>query len=427
MSSIKSIHPNRTVRLADGVDAQFGTYGGGVGRIRGQVLGEKALLKVVSSWPGTTALAPNEGVTNRIGKLQVYGVLRIDSGTTLVTSNCAAGVGMACPLLVSGNGSSFSDTRGCLVVAGGVLKVPNNCYITVGNYGQVIVTNGVLDLTAARELLSGINGPNVANGNGRTTVAHGGEIRCAALRISQWRNTKDGLPVNQVNIQTGGVVRLNNFYIDVGSNQNGCLNLDGGVVVPRTNTENFLGTDHLKWRTNIIVRACAGGAIFDTTNFNISVKNSLYSGAEQDGGLTKRGAGTLTMVNTNTYNGATRLEGGTLAFLHAEGYPGGDIEIAAAAVQGKTLAAPLLTAQTVTFREGKGVRVTEADTLNDKTFGPLKTVATFTTPLAAVPSLTLVNSDGTEWTSSKQWCLQLADGGKALKFGALCGTQVILR
>ena len=221
--------------------------------------------------------------------MQVNGVLRIDSGTTLVTSNCAAGVGTACPLLVSGNGSSFSDTRGCLVVAGGVLKVTQNCYITVGNYGQVIVTNGVLDLTATRELLSGINGANVANGNGRTTVAHGGELRCAALRISQWRNFKDGLPVNSVNIQTGGVVRLNNFYIDTNPNQCGLLNLDGGVVVPRANNVNFLGTDHLKWRTNIIVRACAGGAIFDTTNFNISVKNSIYSGAEQRPHEARRG------------------------------------------------------------------------------------------------------------------------------------------
>ncbi len=174
------------------------------------------------------------------------------------------------------------------------------------------------------------------------------------------------------------------------------------------------------------MRACAGGAIFDTTNFNISVKNSVYSGAEQDGGLTKRGTGTLTMVNTNTYNGVTRLEGGKLVFSHAEGYPGGDLEIAAAAVKG-TLAAPLLTANTLAFREGKGVRVTEADTLDDKTYGRMKTVATFTTPLAAVPSLTLVDSDGTEWTSTKQWYLMLDDGGTTLKFGALRGTQVIFR
>ena len=420
------IHPNRTFRLADDVAAQFGTYNGKVARIQGRVLGENAIFKNVSSWTGITALAPAEGITNRIGKLFVYGNMRIDSGVTLVTSNCGAKVGTECPFLISGNGSSFSDTQGVLTIAGGVLKVPNNCYITMGNYGQLIVTNGVLDLTATRELLNGINGPNVNNGNGRTIVAHGGEIRCNLLRISQWRNFKDGLPVNSVNIQTGGVVRLNQFYIDSNVNQCGLLNLDGGVAVARQNNANFLGTDNLKWRTNIIVRACAGGAIFDTTNFNISVKNSIYSGAEQDGGLTKRGTGTLTMVNTNTYNGVTRLEGGKLVFQHAEGYPGGDLEIAAAAVQG-ALSEPLLTANVLAFREGKGVRVTEADTLDDKTYGRMKTVATFTTPLAAVPSLTLVDTDGTEWTSSKQWCLQLADGGTTLKFGALRGSQLIVR
>ncbi|MBO7686042.1 MAG: hypothetical protein J6V72_06655 [Kiritimatiellae bacterium] len=420
------IHSNRTFRLADGISAKFGTQGAQVGRIRGAVIGEKAVLNPVSNWSGITALAPAEGITNRIGKLCVDGKLRIDSGVTLITSNCAAKVGTDCPLVIRGNSSGFTNTCGQLIIAGGLLKVPNYCYITIGNYGQLIVTNGVLDLTATRELLNGINGANVNNGCGRTVVADGGELRCAAMRISQWASMKDGLPVNSVNVQTGGVLRLNNFYIDVNANQRGLLNLDGGVVVARQSNANFLGTDNLKWRTNIIVRACAGGAIFDTTNFNISVKNSVYSGAEQDGGLTKRGTGTLTMVNTNTYNGVTRLEGGKLVFQHAEGYPGGDLEIAAAAVKG-TLAAPLLTANVLAFREGKGVRVTEADALDDKTYGPMKTVATFTTPLAALPSLTLVNSDGAEWTINKQWCLQLTDGGTTLKFGPLRGTQLIVR
>ena len=145
------------------------------------------------------------------------------------------------------------------------------------------------------------------------------------------------------------------------------------------------------------------------------------------GGLTKRGAGTLTITCTNTYGGATRLEGGTLAFSHEHGYPGGDLEIAAAAVQGQTLAAPLLTAHTLAFNAGKGVRVTEADDLDDKTFGRAKTVATFTTPLAEIPSLTLVDSDGDEMPPSGLWNLMLTDGGRTLKFGAVRGTQVIIR
>ena len=144
------------------------------------------------------------------------------------------------------------------------------------------------------------------------------------------------------------------------------------------------------------------------------------------GGLTKRGAGTLTITCTNTYGGATRLEGGTLAFSHEHGYPGGDLEIAAAAVQGP-LSAPLLTAHTLAFNEGKGVRVTEADDLDDKTFGRAKTIATFTMPLAEPPSLTLVDGNGDELPPSGLWNLMLTDGGRTLKFGAMHGTQVIIR
>ena len=148
-------------------------------------------------------------------------------------------------------------------------------------------------------------------------------------------------------------------------------------------------------------------------------------GEVASGGFTKKGGGKLTLGGANTYAGATRLEGGTLAFADPNGYPGGDLEIPAAAVQG-ALAAPLLTANTLAFAEGKGVRVTEADTLDEATFGAMKTVAKFTNPIA-LPSLTLVNADGTARTGNRQWCLMLADGGRTLKFGPLRGTQILLR
>ena len=53
--------------------------------------------------------------------------------------------------------------------------------------------------------------------------------------------------------------------------------------------------------------------------------------------------------------------------------------------------------------------------------------ATANAAIFGASSQTSVNPDGTEWTSSKQWCLLLADGGKTLQFGALRGTQVIVR
>ena len=78
-------------------------------------------------------------------------------------------------------------------------------------------------------------------------------------------------------------------------------------------------------------------------------------------------------------------------------------------------------------RERPDVRVTAADTLNDKTFGRAKTIATFTTPLAELPSLTLIDSNGDEMPPIGLWNLLLADGGQTLKLGAVRGTQVIFR
>ena len=164
----------------------------------------------------------------------------------------------------------------------------------------------------------------------------------------------------------------------------------------------------------------------DAWNRKSTIPCTYTLGEVAGGGFTKKGGGKLTLKGANTYAGATRLEGGTLVFADPNGYPGGDLEIAAAAVQGQTLAAPLLMADTLTFAEGKGVRVTEADTLDDSTYGAIKTVATFTNPIE-LPSLTLVDEDGTVWANNRQWCLILADGGRTLKFGPLRGTQILLR
>ena len=57
----------------------------------------------------------------------------------------------------------------------------------------------------------------------------------------------------------------------------------------------------------------------------------------------------------------------------------------------------------------------------------MKSIATFTTPLAALPSLTLVDDNGNELPSTGPWCLMLADGSRALKFGAMRGTQILFR
>ncbi len=60
----------------------------------------------------------------------------------------------------------------------------------------------------------------------------------------------------------------------------------------------------------------AGGAIIDTQGFNVTVAQTLTHstalGGTADGGLTKNGAGTLTLTGNNAYSGTTYVAGGAL-------------------------------------------------------------------------------------------------------------------
>ncbi|MBO7687132.1 MAG: hypothetical protein J6V72_12145, partial [Kiritimatiellae bacterium] len=96
---------------------------------------------------------------------------------------------------------------------------------------------------------------------------------------------------------------------------------------------------------------------------------------------------------------------------------------AAAALVGANGTAPLLTAVSYT---GGALRVTEADALDDETWRGMKTVATFTEPLAALPSVEFVKADGTA-ANPGAWTFMLMNGGRTLTFGYLRGTQIIFR
>ena len=213
----------------------------------------------------------------------------------------------------------------------------------------------------------------------------------------------------ELNIGTNGIQKMSTKNVAYE------INLGGGIVRASDAERGF--TSPLKMN---LTGASGTNVTFDTQAATVTLSGVL-SGV---GGLTKVGTGTLTLSGANTYAGATRLVDGTVAFTQA--YPGGDLELPAAATGGTS--APLLTAPSFAFAAGKGVRVTEADTLDDSTFGPSKTLVSSTAPLTALPTLSLVASDGTAFADEKGiWRLLLVDGGKTLKFGPVRGTQILIK
>ena len=129
--------------------------------------------------------------------------------------------------------------------------------------------------------------------------------------------------------------------VDVGSTSTGELDLNGGILITGivgtlggTSTFDLNGgTLQANASTTSFFQGLntanveAGGATIDTQRYSVSIAQSLLhntaSGAPTtDGGLTKLGAGTLTLTGVNTYTGTTTVTAGILEAAAPASLPG---------------------------------------------------------------------------------------------------------
>ena len=97
------------------------------------------------------------------------------------------------------------------------------------------------------------------------------------------------------------------------------LNFNGGTLRAKNTagTPNILGgfgSGSVSYLTAVNVKS--GGAIIDSRSYAVVIPQVMGHdpalGATPDGGLIKRGSGTLSLMTTNTYTGVTSVEAGTL-------------------------------------------------------------------------------------------------------------------
>lgn len=190
----------------------------------------------------------------------------------------------------------------------------------VGNVGVgAFNQNGGTFTIATAPLVIGAN-----TGSNGTYTLSGGTLSTASTTV--------GSSGNGIFVQTGGThSATSGIILGSGTSGAGTYTLSGGVlqtvrIARQTGgaTFNFNGgtvqalgdnTGFMAGLTSATVQA--GGAKIDTNGHAITISAGLLHDTSlkvsPDGGLTKLGAGTLTLVGVNTYNGGTVISAGTLS------------------------------------------------------------------------------------------------------------------
>lgn len=190
--------------------------------------------------------------------------------------------------------------------------------------------------------------------------ASGGSCAIVALTNSTLTVKRDnGILVNQDD-RTGSyaVMEVNNSTVEcrkISANAaaatgkmagavTGRLVLDNGVVKARAAESSFIANG--KNAAYPSVELLSGGGVIDTQTYAIAVPAVIYG----EGGLTKRGAGTLTLSGENAYTGETVVEAGTLALT-------GSLAGGVTVKDGGTLSADGKTLPSLTIEKGGRIAV----------------------------------------------------------------------
>jgi autotransporter-associated beta strand protein len=207
------------------------------------------------------------------------GTLTVSASTYAGATNVNAGT------LRAGAASAFASTSAFTVAPGAVLDLASFNQ-TIGSLaGAGNVTLGAATLTTGNDNTSTTFSGTISGTGGLTKIGIG------TLTLSSVNGYGGGTTV------TGGLINFNSAN-NFGS---GLITLNGGGLQWASGTTTDISSQ--------LAAFGSGGATFDTNGNNVTLASTL-SGS---GGLTKIGAGTLTLSGNNLYSGGTALNAGTLA------------------------------------------------------------------------------------------------------------------
>jgi autotransporter-associated beta strand protein len=265
-----------------------------------------------SAYNGTGTFTMNGGTANLSALTvargnyldnSVSGTVTLNSGSTMISTNDAI-------LQFAGSG------LGKLAINGGTFIIgPTGLrWLMMGFYdsgaGELDITNGNLFLENSSSLKmcrSGNTGANVVNQiGGAVTFFSDAGVTLGGTGNLDLNYAGTFFSSSTYNLN-GGTLTVPQIIVS-GTLGSGIFNFNGGTLKPTASTTTFM-----QGLTHAYVNA--GGAIIDTAGKNITIGQLLE---DSGGGLTKNGAGTLTLSGGYNYTGPTVVNAGTLSLDTAQ-------------------------------------------------------------------------------------------------------------
>ncbi len=268
---------------------------------------------------GTGALTFDGGTANLFSLTVARGNNNLNTVSGTVTINTGAIVNNQEDLIL---GFAGNNNLGKLTLAGGTLNVGTLAtkWFQVGKWdtskGQFDISSGNLNLynnTALKMNADGTVGANVVNQTGGSITFYSN----AGVTVG---GTGD------LDLQRAGAAASNNTYhlsggtltvpkvISTATTGSRTFNFNGGTLKATSTNATYFNLGAGAARANVR----NGGAIIHSNGADIGIPQALLHSnivddLAIDGGLTKQGAGTLTISATNTYTGPTLVTSGTLS------------------------------------------------------------------------------------------------------------------
>jgi autotransporter-associated beta strand protein len=205
--------------------------------------------------------------------------------------------------LVIGSGAAPQGGSGTMNITGGTFSSLNANAADIignndGNTGTLNISGGTFIGSAVGTSMN-LGGINTSGRVSNLTLSGSGTATLTSLILN-------GTTIN-VNLD-GGTLELNGFT-NTAISLAAKIRLNGGTLKARQNNGSFIVANGA---LETLVQT--GGAVIDTNGFNITIAEPLVEdGGSTGGGLTKNGAGLLTLSAPPTTTGATNVTAGGLS------------------------------------------------------------------------------------------------------------------